>query len=272
MEFVSSTMFEAFEKCPYLFKDIFIINKGEEIPNKWARTGQELHNLFDKWAHIEKKDSELMKAEYAEMFDSIDKDLFDDELDRDAFLKQGYMTILNWIVEEQTRPRPLMTEQKFFTKLHPDLPPIRATIDRINGNKDDVVNWDVEDYKTGKIYPSNKLRSIIQLPVYAMTIRENFGALPRRLILRFPLHQAERVFERITDDLYTCRVKRGGTYNVSLAETLNKMVDIYKNIQRDTFMPNTNDTHFCENYCPLYKKQKCKALLTHWQMLTKRGY
>lgn len=272
MEYISSTMFEAFEKCPYLFKNIFLINHGDEIPNKWSRTGQELHNLFDKWSQIAQKDSELMKAEYAEMFSSIDTNLFDDEEDKQKFLQQGYTTIMNWIVEELNRQRPLMTEQKFFTKLHPDLPPVRATIDRINGIKEDVPNWDVEDYKTGKIYTADKLRNNIQLPVYAMTIRENFGALPKRLILRFPLHQAERIYERITDDLYTCQVKRGGTYNISLTETLNRMVEIYKNIRQDRFLPNTKDVHFCENFCPMYKAKTCKTLTTKWQMLMKRGY
>jgi hypothetical protein len=267
-------MFEAFEKCPYLFKDIFIINHGDEIPNKYSRTGQELHILFDKWSQkgVSDKDWEFMIEEYDEQFKTIDDKLFDDEEDKQKFLTQGHLTIHRWFDEELFKPIPLMTEQKFFTKLHQDLPPVRATIDRINGNKDDVSNWEVEDYKTGKIYPANKLRNNIQLPVYAMTIREQFGALPKILRLRFPLHQAERVYERITDDLYTCQVKRGGIYNISLAETLNNMVSIYKSIRQDRFLPNTQDLHFCENFCPKFKEKSCKALTTKWQMLMKRGY
>lgn len=272
MEFISSTMFEAFEKCPYLFKDIFILNKGLELPNKWSRTGQELHALFDKWSYIDNKDVDAMKAEYAEMFDSIDKDLFDDEEERAAFLKQGYTTILNWIVEEKDKPKPLMTEQIHFVQLHDELPKIRATIDRVNGDKNDVANWEVEDYKTGKVYTSVKLRNNMQLPIYAMVIKAVYGELPKLLRLRFPLHQTERVFERITDDLYTCQVKRGGTYNISLSETLNNMVEIYKKIKSDSFKPNTQDIHFCENFCILYKQKKCMSFTTKWQMLMRRGY
>jgi len=272
MEFISSTMFEAFEKCPYLFKDTFIINKGIEIQNKWSRCGQELNALFDKWSYIREKNYDIMRDEYTTMFNTIDKNLFNDEADMAKMLKQGYTTISNWILEEINKPIPLMTEHIHFVKLHENLPPVRATIDRINGTENDVRNWEVEDYKTGAIYTSKKLRNNMQLPIYAMVIKEVYGDLPKILRLRFPLHQAERVYERITEDLYTCQVKRGGIYNISLQETLDNMVSIYSNIRKDLFLPNTQDSHFCDNYCPLYRQGKCKALSTKWNMLMKRGY
>jgi hypothetical protein len=156
--------------------------------------------------------------------------------------------------------------------LHDDLPDIRVTIDRINGNANDVENWEVEDYKTGAVYNAEKLRTNMQLPIYALAIKKIYGAYPKSLKLYFPQHKQERVFERVTDDIYVCTVARGGTYSISLTERLNQMVEIYQKIRRGDFPPNVKNNHFCQNFCSLGKRDMCDGLSTKWNLLKMRGY
>ncbi len=272
MEYISSTMFESFLKCPYMFKELFIINKNIEIPNKWSRIGQELHALFDKWSYEDEKDYNKMIAEFIPMYQSIDKNLFDNEEERVNFFKTSCDTIKNWIETETVYPKPLYTEQRHFVKLHDELPPIRVTIDRINGDANDVENWEVQDYKTGKVYTAKQIKENMQLPIYAMAIKAVYGALPKSLRLRFPQHKKERLFMRLDDDTYECVVSRGGTYTIKLSETLDKMIDIYNKIKKDSFKPNTQDSFFCDNFCPLMKEGKCYGTATKWKLLNQRGY
>jgi len=280
MEFISATMFESYLKCPYAFQQEFIVDEkyktrmdDDEYANKYSKTGQALHNLFEKYSVLdpEQYSYKKMLADYKKMFNEISEDFFEDELDRQTFYERDKQIIKNWIEEEATKPRPLYTEKKHFTNLHPDLPPVRATIDRINGYENDPMNWEVEDYKTGKVYTSNMLKNNMQLPIYALTIQEQYGALPFALKLYFPQHQKYRIFERENDDVYICHVPRGGTYVISLQERLEKMVQIYKQIQRGDFSFNTKNRHFCENFCSVGISGMCDGLTTAWSALKQRS-
>jgi len=71
MDFISSTMFEAYEKCPFLFKELFILNKNVEVPNKYSVTGQKLHDLFDRWSQVDVKDVVKMICEYKEILKMV---------------------------------------------------------------------------------------------------------------------------------------------------------------------------------------------------------
>ena len=112
---------------------------------------------------VEEHNFDTMYEEYCQMFNTIPHEMFDNEQDAMDFLARGYTTIKNWIEEEKEKPRPLYTEKQHFVTLDEALPKIRVTIDRINGNPDDVSNWEVEDYKTGKVYSSTMLYAITYL-------------------------------------------------------------------------------------------------------------
>ncbi|MDD3414838.1 MAG: PD-(D/E)XK nuclease family protein [Lachnospiraceae bacterium] len=272
MDFISSTMFEAYLKCPFMFKELFVVNKNVEMPNKWSRIGQELHSLFDKWSYKDDKNSKTMITEFIQQYQTINKDLFDNEEDYTNFFDTSCKSIRNWIKSEEQYSKPLYTEKQHFVKLHDDLPQVRVTIDRINGDEGNASEWDVQDYKTGRVYTAEQLRENIQLPTYAMAIKTIYGALPKYLRLRFTQHNKERLYVRLDDDTYECKVPRGGTYTISLNKTLDKMVDIYSNIKKDSFKPNISNIYFCDNFCPLMKEGKCSSLNTKWRLLNQRGY
>lgn len=270
MEFISSTMFESFLKCPYSFKQEFILNtlSEEERQNKYSVIGNLLHDLFEKYSVIRPLNDELLRnitIEYEEMFDRLPFTLFNDEDDFNRFKALHIMTVCNWYKKEVTMEIPLFTECQHFVELHKDLPPIRVTLDRINGNIDNPENWEVWDYKTGKVYAADKLRTTMQLPIYALAIKKLYGQAPKFLTLHFPQHDNTlRTFERLTDDIYTCKVTRGGTYTISLTERLNKMVEIYAEIKKNKFDYNIKDSHYCNNYCPIGSVQKCNGISNNW--------
>lgn len=285
MEFISATMFESYIKCPHAFKHEFILNSipKDQRKNKYSETGSLLHNLFDTYSQTRPLTPELLGTagrELSRMFKNIDITLFDDADDLARHHLRCFETLANWWDEEQDKPIPLFTEMQHFVKLHDGLPLVRCTFDRINGERDDPANWEVEDYKTGKVYTSDMLQHNMQLPIYAMAIRNLYGALPKLLRLRFPQHTDRygkvqtRVFEHIdgTEDTYVCAVKRGGTYSFNLSERLGQMIDVYTKIKRGDFAFNTDNEHFCNNFCPLGKIGTCDGLNTRWKALSQRGY
>jgi len=283
MEYISATMFEAYEKCPYAFKHEHVLNTFTEAEreNKYSALGTLLHSLFDKYSKIRPLNLEKRRAiedEYDKGFDAINVKLFDSMPDMNDFRQRGLITMNNWFVEEIERPVPLHTEKEHFFEVPGIDIPIRATIDRINGTGDDSSEWEVEDYKTGKVYSSDMLRHNFQLPIYALAIREVYGKPPKSLRLRFPQHKdktgtiQQRIFERVTDDIYVCNVRRGGTYSFSINERIGKMIEIYNKIKHDSFPLNTSNQHFCDNFCVLAKRGMCDGLSTKWQIANQRGY
>lgn len=281
MEFMSATMFESYLKCPYAFKHEYILNTipEEERNNKYSLIGSMLHDLFEKYSLIRpltEKHIKALQEEYEVNFEAIPENYFTNYNDKEAFRIAHLFTVANFIKREQEVNKPLMTEQKHFVKLHNDLPQIRCTFDRINGDKDDVANWELEDYKTGKIYSSDKLQNNMQLPIYAMAIKELYGEYPKTLRLLFPQYLDSKGIMQIRefiyqgDNIYVCKVKRGGTYTIDLNQRLKQMIDIYSKIKRGEFDLNTSNQHFCDNFCYLNKQGMCESLTTKWQNINKR--
>lgn len=266
MEFISSTMFESFLKCPHLFKHEFILKtfSEEEKQNKYSAIGTMLHNLFDVHSQTRPIDVKQLNNDYNKAFNAIPIELFNDEDDKKTFKTMHLETLKNWYNTEHKVAKPLYTEKQHFVDIHPELPKIRVTIDRINGVENNVAQWDVVDYKTGKVYVGEALERNMQFPIYAMAIKHLYGQAPRSLTFYFPQHQAHRIFERITDDVYVCKVKRGGTYSFSLTQRLEQMIGIYKQIQQGNMKPKTNNSHFCNNFCPLGKQNMCDGLTKKW--------
>ena len=113
MEFISATMFESYEKCPYSFKHEHIMKAftEEERTNKYSAVGTILHALFDKYSNIRPLDDEaksLMIQSYELEFDKLNPDLFESSDDILNYKSIGILEINNWIKEEAERPLPLL--------------------------------------------------------------------------------------------------------------------------------------------------------------------
>jgi RecB family exonuclease len=192
MEFISSTMFESYLKCPHSFKHEHILKTipEEQRQNKYSALGSVVHALFDTYSKIRPLEDSILQnmiQEYIKAFNDIPVHLFDLD-DKEEFFNKGTSIINNWFAREQSQPLPLFTENQQFFVLDERLPKIRVTFDRIDGELDKPDEWRVVDYKSGKVYTSDMLTHNMQLPIYAMAIKKIYGALPKSLNLIFPQH------------------------------------------------------------------------------------
>jgi RecB family exonuclease len=277
LDCISSTMFESYLKCGWSFKHEFILNTipQEQRQNKYSITGSLLHDLFDKYSYkrplLDVKEDAL--NECAKLYDKLDKSYFDSDEDFTEFKHNGMMTLDNFIEFEKDREVPMLTEQQHFFNVDGIDIPIRATFDRINGNKDNPAKWVVEDYKTGKVYSSHQLHNNMQLPIYALAIKTIYGALPKRLKLIFPKHLDRlknvqtREFNLVNDDVYVCDVWRGGIYTFSVSDKLKQMQEIYSKIRDGIFPFNTKNSKFCTDFCSLGKNNLCNGINTQWKSI-----
>ena len=283
MEFISSTMFEAALKCMHLFYDQYIFEERyknrdavETSGNKYSESGKIQHDLFDtysKYARIDFTDTLLtiILLEFEGEFSNIQKDFFEDDDDYEDFLERGRVSICNWFKQEKTKPIPLHTEMLKYIKINDELPLVRITVDRINGVADKPATWEIEDYKTGKVYSSDMLKKNMQLPIYALAIKREYGEYPKTLRFLFPQHEQERSFYHKGDGIYECKVPRGGTYIFDVSKTEQQMIQIYKNIVDGKFTFNTDNQFFCDNFCHLGTTKACDGLSTRWKNGKKKG-
>lgn len=267
MDFISSTMFESYEKCPFLFYNEHILKKfnDEEKDNKYNLLGTLVHDLCCDYSTTKRKLSFAdLHANYCVNFLDIKQKYFDDKADRERFFHIGLDCLNNFYKQEQSLPEPSVTEEQWFITLNKDLPTIRVTIDRINGDLDNPSELCVDDYKTGKVYTSDMLRKNMQLPIYAMAVKHKYGDYPKQLRLRFLQHDKERIFEHTKDGVYVCNVKGGGIYKLDVDKTLDKMKEIWYNISHNVFPRNTKNEYFCRDFCPLGKTKQCDGISTKW--------
>lgn len=264
MEFISSTMFEGYIKCPWLFYNEQILQKISEAErgNKYSALGSLIHDLCHIYSVQNREASlEIILTAYQMAFNDIDNKYFEDEDDAEKFYCLGVVCLTNFYTQEQHMTPPTHAEEQWFLKLDPELPLIRVTMDRLQQYDDD---YELHDYKTGKVYSSDMLRNNMQLPIYAMAIKHKFGVYPTKLVLRFIQHNKERVFVHEGEGNYVCVVKGGGTYRFSVDKKKVEMKKIWNDIRRGHFPRNTSKEYFCRDFCPLGKADQCDGLNTRW--------
>jgi RecB family exonuclease len=253
---MSASRFDSYMTCPYMFYNQYILNtiSKEDSNNKYNVIGNLLHKIFDKWSQIRPLNEELIALEYTNAFDSIDRKLFDDDYEFNTLKTLHTTTLSNWIRHEETMQVPRTSEQEIEFNIDGIDVPIKAILDRIEDN------YDLLDYKTGKVYSSDKLENNLQMAIYALAIKHKYGVLPKKITLYFPQFDAERVFENIIGDTYVCNVKRGGTYSFTLTDRINTMQSIYTKMKKGIYPLSTQNSYFCSKFCAVGLTKQCDAV------------
>lgn len=239
---------EEYKQCPYAFY-LDVIKGVETKGNKWTETGILLHELFDKYSHVdnimETKDD--LKNEFLEGFIKLNEDLFTNEYDKKEMLERGLVCIDNFIKYQIVAPKPFSTEEKFIINIDNNLPKVQVTIDRINKLENGEI--EIVDYKTGKVHVGQKLKTDLQPPLYILGVREKYKVLPQRFKLLFLNEDKERVYEKIDEDKYVCKVNKN-EYEISLQESIREVKTIFGRITRGNFnIPQNVSTWQCERMC-----------------------
>lgn len=247
IDVVRRSHIEEYKKCPYAFY-LEIIKGIKPKGNKWTEAGILLHDLFNKYSHMdnimEVKDD--LENEFLEKFIKLDENLFSDEYDKKDMMERGLECIRNFIKYQIVAPKPLSTEEKFVVDIGDNIPKVQVTIDRINETKDGL---EVVDYKTGKVHVGQKLKTDLQPPLYLLAVKDKYGISPQRFKLLFLKEDKERVYNRVDDDKYVCKVNKN-EYVISLQETIREVKTIFGRITRGEFsIPQNVSTWQCERMC-----------------------
>lgn len=239
---------EEYKQCPYAFY-LDVIKGVETQGNKWTETGILLHELFDKYSHIDnivevKKD---LEDEFLEGFVKLNEDLFSNEYDKKEMLERGLECIRNFVKYQIVAPKPFSTEEKFVIDIGKDIPKVQVTVDRINKLEDGSL--EIVDYKTGKVHVGQKLKKDLQPPLYILGVKDKYKTSPQRFKLLFLKEDKERVYDKIDEDKYVCKVNKN-EYVISLQETIREVKTIFGRITRGEFsIPQNVSTWQCERMC-----------------------
>lgn len=253
VEVVRRSYIEDYKKCPYQFK-LQAIDGKEGDSNAYAENGILLHDLFD-LATMDK----LNEKEITELFDKR----FEEEVKtftphqeegglKEILYKKGIVAIEQFVEYNNNEVVPLATEQKIVYSIGEDLPKIQITCDRINKHEDGL---ELVDYKTGSVIVGKQLQSELQIPTYILAVKEHYGELPIRFKLLFLSEKKERVYHKLDNNTYMCKVGNR-EYKIFLDEKIKEVTDIFKQIRKGRFHIPAGELSpwYCKNRCAMYEK------------------
>jgi CRISPR/Cas system-associated exonuclease Cas4 (RecB family) len=269
LEYVRRSYIETYKICPHAFKLLAI--DGIETPSSiYAEIGIKLHELFEQ-ASLGQIDKLKMHSEFLKWFSNFTLDDFEGYqrlLDTEEFRKREYAgaltSIENYFQMESEMPAPFKTEDTLFTVIHPDLPKIRITYDRIN--KDENGYYDLVDYKTGKVHVGQKLKNDLQVPLYIYSVQQNLGIEINRFVLLFTKENKKRIYTRVDEDTFVCTVGKVDYY-VYLSKAIDEIISIFTQVSNGkTSIPHNLSPWYCENMCMLKRAGHCGGkLVQRWQ-------
>lgn len=271
IEKVRRSNIDLYDECAHAF--YLNVVKGIEQPgNAYSEVGVELHDIFDRNSQGEfgprvggAERAHVLIQEWDRRFAEIPEDKFvgcQSKLTIESFKRklyeQGVRNIQNYLNWESTRPDPWKTEETLVDWIDNDtsLPKVQMTMDRI-----DLVNgeYEVLDYKTGKVFVGKNLAHYLQTPLYILMIEKIYGIKVSRFRYLFFNENKERVFERRDDDTFVCTVGKR-EYTISLQETVKRVKRTFAKIKRGQFNipPNVSDWK-CKHMCQMYKAGACQG-------------
>lgn len=259
IDVIRRSYIELYKSCPYAFYNVVV--KGIELPNGvYALHGIILHDLFDLYSTSEDKSKinlfDLFKERY---YGEMSENHLDFKEKPELFMElyeKGIRAIKNYLAYEETAPKPFETEKKIIFSVGENLPKISITFDRVNKYGEE---YELVDYKCGKVYSGQKLVTDLQLPLYALAIKERYGKLPNTFRFLFMSENKERVYHLTRENTYECTV-RNRKYVVNLTEAIREVKQVLGDIQKGRFSVHQDVSNWhCERMCQLKKYEVCQG-------------
>lgn len=220
----SYSQLNSFINCPWTFYLTYMTGDFTRTGNKYTELGSLLHSVFERQAKQLKAKKPFSKSEALKMYNlgyfRIDKVHFDDKEDWQKLYKKGVLAIENFysVYENDV---PLFIEKEFCETIGDGIPPVKAFIDRIDGDPEDPSTWIITDYKTGSS-PKAKdyLREDLQMGLYIAQIYTRFGAYPKAVQFFHPVPNKFQTAIHEGDGVYKFTGQRAPVVEISLAQTL----------------------------------------------------
>lgn len=211
----------------------------EELTNKYAMTGIIFHEVCEEWGRAKmlgtNLDLDYLHGVLDYKINNLDETLFNGEEEiekyRVSLHEQLEWTYLNCLFNEVT---PLAVELKFSgISVFEGLLPFCGTIDRVIGNVE-LQNVTLEDYKTGKVYTKNELKSNIQACIYSLAFYNQFGFMPKEFVFYFTKHK---------------KIKRIQITEEFIKESTNRILALWHKIINSKGEADGSNAYFCKNFC-----------------------
>lgn len=248
MNFIRQSALGCYETCPKLFEEQFggIDSEVEYEDNdpsnqsKYTQTGIKFHEVMEMWG-ITKMSPDAVDMKLKDMHNLLDIKLAEidsgyyDEPSEELKFKDSLHEQLDWIFDIVWDMKPLAVEESFLIEdLMPGLPPFKGTIDMVIGS---MKHRDITlvDWKTGKVYTKNELKSNMQACIYSLYFQKKYGFLPKEFVFYFTKHKKRKTIQ-ITQDF--------------LDEGQERIKNIWMHILNKDFRePLKPNKFFCANLC-----------------------
>jgi PD-(D/E)XK nuclease superfamily len=257
--YLSYSQLNTFQSCPHSYFLTYLTGEFNSTGNKYTELGSKLHEVFEEQGKRLVIESEpLSKGQAYKMFNKlfmgIDKKHFIDKEDFIKMYNKGIQAIDNYYGTYEDA-RPLFVEKKFLRPIAEGLPPVKAFIDRIEGEADDASTWIISDYKTGSSAKSKDyLREDLQMGIYCALVFAETGKYPKAVQFIHPVPNKTQMAIHKGDGVYEFTGQRAPVVTFSVAETILKIrqivAEIVTAIKNDTFkkIPSSWDCKMCWHF------------------------
>jgi len=254
-EIIRRTYIETYNSCPYKFlKEV--VEGIEQPPTCYTQIGIDLHDAFELAVNDRSATIDMMKNSFKEIWDQYTDDLFTMTTREKMWLRsQDSIDTFYQVIE--TMPIPMVTEEKIIFSIGENIPKVSITMD---GILDVDGELEMFDWKTGAVMVGVKLETDLQAPLYIYAVQQHFKRTVRKFTFYYVNENKVRVFERINDDEYMCRVGKR-EYIISLTDAIRKVKSVFSKIVKGNFnIPiDTKKMYFACKMCHIKEQGICRG-------------
>ena len=261
---------QTWKDCPYKFY-MEVIKGMESEHSIYTQLGVDIHKLVDKLCQDNTYTKEMMIRDFMFMWDSYDeKGLFESTEQKEKMYERAINSIDNAYRLIPEMSATCSSEENIIFGVGEGLPKISATIDRI-----DEINGELEvtDWKTGRVMVGEKLSSDLQTPLYIYAVRDKYQQPVRKFTYHYLQDGKQRIYERLHDDVYVCRVKKN-EYFINLTDAIRETKRIMGQIMKGNFnIPrDTKKMYYTCKTCHIRENEACEgAEVQGWKQYNTGG-
>lgn len=264
----SYSQLSSFVNCPHTFYLTYMTKGFERTGNKYTELGSLLHEVFERQGKQLKAKKPFLKSEafkmYNRLYFRIDKKHFDDKEDWTKMYNKGILAIDNFYTVYEAKA-PLFIEKEFCEKIGEGIPPVKAFIDRIDGDPEDPSTWIITDYKSGSgTKTKDYLRHDMQMGLYVAQIYTRYGVYPQAVQFFHPVPNKFQTAIHIGDGVYEFTGQRAPVVQISMSETLLDaravVAEIIKCVESGNWVKKI-DKWSCK-MCFHFQSERCKPFET----------
>ena len=197
-----------------------------------------------------------MKEEYMKLFEEY-PDYFFERVSKSDMKKRAETSIETFYNIISNMGEQFASEVTIQFSVGDNLPKVQMTFDRINKNENG--NLEVFDWKTGSVMVGQKLSSDIQAPLYIKGIQDHYNKQVDSFTFLYVNENKERVFNRIDDLNYVCRVGKK-EYFININEAIKEIQRVFSKIQKGSFnIPSGKNMNYICKYCHIKEKNLCEG-------------